>query len=401
VRGAGGGALRGRRRRAGHDLNLAVVAALPFPAPQGSQVYAREQIGALERAGATATLLCYGRGTGPPPPGLACLRVPAALSPRRTRAGPSAAKPVADAALAALLLSAHRRRRFDAVLAHNAEGALAALAARRLMRVPVIYVAHTLWACELESWAPRALARAAGALGERLDRALAARADAVLALTEAAARRLAPFARGPVRAIPPGLDPRPPPAREEQERACARARVAPGRFALYAGNLDRYQDLADLEGAARTLTELPVLVATHAPPPARAGALRILRVTDADEARALTFAAAVAVLPRRRHGGFPVKLLNYMAAARPIVARRAVVDGLEHGVSAWLVDAAAGPEALARAIRELAAEPARAARLGCAARAVLEARHAWPPLARRTLALVDEARRAREELTNP
>jgi glycosyltransferase involved in cell wall biosynthesis len=368
-----------------------VVAAFPFPAPQGSQVYVCEQLRALVRAGARATLFCYGSGVGPAPADVECVRVPAALSPRRTRAGPSAAKPLADAALAALLARAARRRRFDAVLAHNAEAALAALAVRRAVDAPVVYVAHTLWSLELGSWAPAALARAAGTLGERLDRYLAARADAVLVLCDAAAERLAPDARGPVRVIPPGLDPRPAPSREAQERACARAGVAAGRFALYAGNLDRYQELGLLESVARALPELPVVVATHATPPLRAGALRIHRVADAEEARALGFAAGVAVLARRRAGGFPIKLLNYMEAARAIVAHRGVAPGLVHGASAWLVEPGAGPAAFVAAIRTLAADPARAARLGASARAALETQHAWPELARRTLALAAEA----------
>ncbi len=369
-----------------------MVAALPFPVPQGSQVYVGEQVIALGRAGATATLLCYGSGAGPLPAGIECLRVARALSPRRTAAGASVAKPLADAALAALLVSAHRRRRFDAVLAHNAEAALAALAVRRLTRAPVVYVVHTLWAFELGCYAPAALAGPADAVGERIDRALAARADAVLALSDAAARRLGPFARGPVRVIPPGLETRPPPPRDEQQRACARAGVEPGRFALYAGNLDRYQDLDDLERAARALPEVPVLAATHAAPPRRPGALRFARVADASEARALTFAAAVAVLARRRPGGFPIKLLNYMEAARPIVARRDVAEGLEDGISARLVEPDAGPAAFAEAVRSLVADPPGAAHLGAGARALLAARHAWPELAERTLALAAEAR---------
>jgi glycosyltransferase involved in cell wall biosynthesis len=221
---------------------------------------------------------------------------------------------------------------------------------------------------------------------------LAARADALLVLSEAASRGLAPFARGPVRVIPPGLEPHPPPGEEEQRRACARAGVAPGAFALYAGNLDRYQDLDLLERAARTAPELPFVVATHAPPP-HGGALRFVRVGDAAEARALTFAAGVALLPRRRPGGFPIKLLNYMEAGRAIVAWRDVAEGLEHARSAWLLESGAGPDALGAAARRLVADPALAARLGRGARAALAARHAWPALARQTLALVQDATR--------
>src|SRR5262249_58841061 len=99
-------------------LDLAIVAAFPFPAPQGSQVFVREQVRALAAAGARATLFCYGRGAGPPPAGIECVRVARALSPRRTSAGPSAAKPCADVALAALVARARRRRPLDAPLPH-------------------------------------------------------------------------------------------------------------------------------------------------------------------------------------------------------------------------------------------------------------------------------------------
>ena len=89
------------------------------------------------------------------------------------------------------------RARFDAVLAHNAEAALVALALRARLRLPVVYVAHTLWAEEMGDVAA-ACPGVARAAGVALDRALARVADAVLALTEPARRALAPFARGPV-----------------------------------------------------------------------------------------------------------------------------------------------------------------------------------------------------------
>jgi glycosyltransferase involved in cell wall biosynthesis len=371
---------------------IAVVAAFPFPLPQGSQVFVREQLRALARAGAEPTLFCYGSGAGPAPADLRVVRVPRALSPRALRAGPSAGKPVADALLAAAFAAESRRHRFDAVLAHNGEAALAALLARRASGCPVVYVAHTLLVHELEAYGPTALAPSLRALGAGLDRTLASRADAVIALSTAAGRRLARFARGPVEVIPPGLDPAPPPDAGAMARARRRAGVETERFALYAGNLDRYQDLDDLGRAARQLPELPVVVATHATGGVAPPGLRVLRATDAEEVRALTFAAAVAVAPRQRPGGFPIKLLNYMEAGRPIVARAAAAPGLEHGRSAWLLSADAGPSELASALRTLARDPERAAELGRAARAVLESRHAWRELAARTLAFASGIR---------
>ncbi len=316
------------------------------------------------------------------------VRAPRALDRTPLRAGPSLGKPVANAALLAAWVAAARRRRFDAVLAHNVEAALVALAARPFVRAPVVYVAHTLFGVELPTYGPRALAAGLRAAGRALDRGVASRAAAVVALSEAARAELARAARGPVEVIPPGLAPRPPPPAAERAAACARAGVEAGRFALYAGNLDAYQDLAELADAAARLPELPVVVATHAAEAKAPPGLRVVRVAGSDEVRALTFAAAVAVHPRRAPGGFPVKLLNYMEASRPIVARAGVADGFEHERNAVLLAPGDGPEALAGALRRLAAEPERAARLGRGARRLLEERHAWPALAEHLLALV-------------
>jgi glycosyltransferase involved in cell wall biosynthesis len=375
------------------SLRVAVLGAFPFPLPQGSQVFARDQACALQRAGADVRLLCYGRGRGPAPAELALERIPGWLSPRRLRAGPSPGKPLADAALVALTLASHRRRPFEVVLAHNAEAALVALCARPLTGVPVLYVAHTLLRHELASYGPRGLRAGLDGLGRALDAWIARRADGVIALCAEAGRALAAAPGARVEVIPPGLEPGPAPGADRVARSCGRFGLEPGRYALYAGNLDAYQNLRELDLAARELAELPVIVATHATdaPPLRA--LRVLRV-DRDEARELCYGAAVALLPRRHPGGFPIKLLNYLEAARPVVAYAGSAPGLEHDRSAWLVSPEQGARGLAQAVRRLLADPERARRLGQAARALLEAQHAWPELAARTLAFARSVRSA-------
>jgi glycosyltransferase involved in cell wall biosynthesis len=119
-----------------------------------------------------------------------------------------------------------------------------------------------------------------------------------------------------------------------------------------------------------------------APPP-----LLVVRPESFEEERKLVFGAAVAVLPRRIPGGFPVKLLNYMQAGRAIVVHAAVASALEHDREAWLLAPGASPEDFARAVDALMRDPERAARLGSGARAALAARFGWPALAERTLAL--------------
>jgi len=365
-------------------VHLALVGAFPFPYPQGSQVCFAEQARALQAAGARVTLVCYGRGAGAMPADLALVRAP--LTPRKLGSGPSLAKPLADLAVAASLLAAHRRTPFDAVLAHNAEAALAALLVRPLMQRPVAYVAHTILADELATYARPDFAPALRWLGARIDRHIARRADAVIALARSGERDLSRHARGPVLRIPPGLAVRLAPTPEAIAAACDRHRLEVGRYALYAGNLDGYQDLAALAVAAREIAA-PVVVATHGVGTA-AAPLRTVHVHDAEEVRALTFGAGVTLLARCAAGGFPIKLLNYMEASRAIVARASVADTLTHEHSAWLVADDAKPAAWSAAVNALLADPARAAQLGAEARRTLEREHDPIVLARDVLALL-------------
>jgi glycosyltransferase involved in cell wall biosynthesis len=366
-------------------MHLALVGAFPFPYPQGSQVFFADQAHALQAAGARVTLICYGRGEGREPADLHLVRTP--FAPRRHASGPSAMKPFADLALAATLARAHRRTPFDAVLSHNAEAALAALLARGAMQCPVVYVAHTVLGHELATYAPPRFGTALQRIGAAIDRAIARRADAVVVLAEAGERALAPHARGPMRRIPPGLAAGAVPAADAVAATCRRHDLEVGRYALYAGNLDGYQDLPVLAAAAVSIAA-PVVAATHAPQRAPAP-LRTVRVADAGELRLLTAGAGVALLARKAAGGFPIKLLNYMELSRAIIARASIADPLEHDRSGWLLadDAPAG--AWAAAIDALLADPARAARLGAGARRTLERDHDPAAIAREVLGLVD------------
>ena len=73
------------------------------------------------------------------------------------------------------------------------------------------------------------------------------------------------------------------------------------------------------------------------------------------------------VNPRAECPGYPLKLLNYMAAGRAIVSFRDSARDLTHGVDAWLVDEPSAA-ALAEGLDIMLAEPRRAATLGAAAR---------------------------------
>ena len=371
-------------------MRCALVGAFHFPHAQGSQVFAGDQALGLAKLGCEVEMLCYGSQEASP--GITRIAINPRLAPRSARSGPHFKKPVADLALARSIVVRHRAHRFDVVLAHNAEAAVAALVARPFTRVPVIYVAHTLMQNELSAYAHSSLQLPIDRLGRGIDRAIARRVDAALVLCDAAHAELEPHCRGPVNIIPPGLDPGPAPDLETCRRACARAGVHPGNFTLYAGNLDPYQDLSRLAGAARHLAKTGhvVLVASHETNPKlqnQAEPLRLFSVRDFEEMRSLIFSASELVLTRTRQGGFPVKLLNYMESGRPIVAFEDLAPGLRHGESAWLLPPKAGAEEIAQALATLRREPELADRIGSAGRRRLEQHHGASMRAQETLDL--------------
>jgi glycosyltransferase involved in cell wall biosynthesis len=374
-------------------MRLALLAALRFPAPQGSQHFAGEQARALAEAGADVTLFCYGRGDGRDTGALQIVRSAPWLAPARPSARFDLRKLPSDAALLAALAREHRARRFDAVLAHNAEAALLALAVRPLLGAAVVYVAHTLWANELGAHlsAAPAMALPMRAPGTALDRALARHADATLALSLAAEDALRPHARGRLARIPPGWAPEPAPDTEEVEDVCRRHDLAPREYAIYTGNLDAYQDLRELDAAAQQLAPRRLVIATHDARPRPFPALRVLRIASPMESRLLTYGARLAIVPRRHVGGFPIKLLQYMEASRAIVARAPLADTLVHGESGWLLARDADAGALAQAVARVWDDPALAQHLGAGAQRVLAKQHDWSNLAQATLALARAA----------
>jgi polysaccharide biosynthesis protein PslH len=86
--------------------------------------------------------------------------------------------------------------------------------------------------------------------------------------------------------------------------------------------------------------------------------------------------AQLAVAPVRHGSGTRLKILEYFAAGLPVVCPAKAAEGLEveHGRHLLLAET---PQDAVEAIRALRADPARCARLGAAARALVEVRYDW------------------------
>lgn len=347
-------------------LRAGFLGACPYPVPQGSQVFLRDHARAFRAAGHTAHLITYAHGMGTDDSGLPLHRSPALPGVRRTQAGPSLAKPLLDALLVLSVRRVVRREALQVIFAHNAEALLVALAARVC---PVIYHAHNTLADELPHYFGGA--RWAAACGRIFDRHAPRRAAAVVV----------PHAQLKVDLIASG---------------CAEDRVyvvAPPIWidedipipaahggevtVLYTGNLDPYQNLGLLHDAmARVRAAMPtarLCIATAEP--SAPGADEYFHVPDFRALRGVLQRDAVFAVPRTSWSGYPVKILNAMAAGLPIVACASAAHGLQHEETGLITpddDVAAFADALLRLLQD----PALRLRLGRAARSAAAIRHA-------------------------
>ncbi|MCC6850535.1 MAG: glycosyltransferase family 4 protein [Deltaproteobacteria bacterium] len=378
--------VRARRYR------VAIVAACPFPTLQGSQLLIRKLAQGLRARGHDPVVVTYAEGLEEALAGLPVRRIPRLPGLCAAGSGPSAAKLVLDAALLVRLVRVLEREGIEVMHAHNYEAALVGLAARRRTGVPLVYHSHNALAEELPTYfRSRTARRLARALGAVADREVPRRADRCIAIC----RELVGFlrARGveedAIALIAPGSSPEEFPACSLADLAAIRERFGFGErpVLLYTGNVDGYQNLdlllASIGLVRRSVGDALLVLATHVAPrdlPARLRRLpdgvRLVSADDFATVRDLIRVADLALCPRREWSGFPMKLLNYMAAAKAVVVSAGSAKAVRDGVNGVVVDVD-GPDAYAAAVVGLLADPRRRRALGAAARRTVEDEYGW------------------------
>lgn len=371
---------------------VAIVAACPFPTLQGSQLLVRQLATGLRDRGHEVVVVTYAEGLEEALADLPVRRIPRVPGCRARGSGPQVGKLVLDAALLWRLLQVLRRDAIDVIHAHNYEAATIGLVARALTGVPLIYHSHNALAEELPTYFQgRAARRFAQWLGGLADRAVPRRADHCIAIC----RELVGFlrARGveadAIEMIAPGGSPEEFPACSPAEAAAVRARFGFGArpVLLYTGNLDGYQNLelllASIGIVRRTVPDATLVLATHAASidlPRRVRHLpdgvQLVRAHDFTTVRYLIQIADIALCPRQEWSGFPMKLLNYMAAGKAVVVSAGSAKAVRHAVNGWVVRDQ-GPDAFAGAILALLADPQRRRLLGAAARRTVLDEYGW------------------------
>ena len=176
---------------------------------------------------------------------------------------------------------------------------------------------------------------------------------------------------------------------------------APGGSPLVLGFVGFVRDWHGMDALIRSMAAdpAPLALTLVGDGPARPGLealardlkipVRFTGVVPHDQVPAQVAAFDIALLPKVVPYASPLKIFDYMAAARPIVApdQPNIREILRHDETALLFDPA-DPAALWAAVRRLIDDPTLRTRLGAAGRAELEARdYTWAGNARRVTAL--------------
>ena len=367
---------------------ILVVAPQPFYEDRGTPIAVRQVLQALGELGYPVDLLTFPLGSDVAIPGLRIFRSANLLGVNTVPIGLSCRKLLLDLPL---LVSLRRRLASDRYWCIHAveEAAFPAAVLARRYGIPLLY--------DMQSSLAEQLAQ--GALGlpparwllNAMERWLLRRSSIVVTSAGLASRVARSVPQVPVRewhfpSAPANSNP--------AAVQCLRdglGLTGEGPIVLYSGTFEAYQGLPELIAAIPAVRRrVPnvtfVLVGadpanglvTHsaAEPLIASGALRIVDRQPREEMAAYLALADVLVSPRAYGGNLPLKIFDYLAAGRPIVAtdipthRTVLADD-----RAMLV--APDTDAIAHGILAVLGDPARAERLGAAARHYAKTHLGW------------------------
>ena len=382
-----------------------VVAPQPFYQDRGTPIALRQVLEALGELGRSVDLLTFPVGGDIEIRGLRIFRSANPLGVRSVPIGFSIRKVILDLPLTAALGRRLRRERYTCLHAVEEAAFPAAILARRY-GIPLLYDMQSSLAEQLARLGPLGLPPSRRAL-EAMERWLLRRSNLVVASAGLAER-----VRGMVPEVPvrewhypsESLDSNPAEVELLRRRLGLDGR---GPVVLYSGTFEAYQGLPELIAAIPAVrAKVPgatfvfvgadrangLVAHAGAESLVASGALRIVDRQPRAEMPAYLALADVLVSPRAYGGNLPLKIFDYLAAGRPIVA----TDIATHRTvlaedRAVLV--APRTAALAEGILAVLADRGRADRLAAAARLYAQTHLGWSRFVNSVEALYAEVER--------
>ena len=326
-----------------------MVAACPYPARRGTPIRIHRLAEGMAARGHQVHVVTYHYGTGEPGPALTVHRIPRIRSYQNLSPGPTYVKlALLDPLLAVKLWQVLRRHQVDVIHAHHFEGLLVAAAARLRARIPLVFDAHTLLTSELPFYPLKLPRWLTNGIATSFDRRLPGIADHVITVTERIRQRLLRFGRVPeerVSVVPNGVE------SEFFSNGIDRsAKGTNGRPTLiFTGNLAPYQGIdlmfMALKKVLNRRSDVRLKIVTESSFEHYDALARELGISESIELVRAQFedipmllaGATIAVNPRTECDGIPVKLLNYMAAGKPVLSFAGSAPGVCHRQTGWLV----------------------------------------------------------------
>jgi glycosyltransferase involved in cell wall biosynthesis len=378
--------------------SIAMVAACPFPANYGSSASIRELANILGDRGYNVHVVTYPIGE----PGLqvktaSIWRTAYWRKEGRTYTGPAGEKFILDLLMVFKLIQVIRREKIEVIHAHNYEGVLIGMIAKLFTGRPLVYQAVNLMSDELPTYnfiKPAFVARKMAAM---LDWIVPRLPDFVIVISQELQNYFGArgFGNDRLALIPPGIYPamfaNPNPRRFRDYHSLGSRKVV-----MYAGVTNTFQRIDYLLEAFKVvlaaepstvlmvvspIAQEPDLVKSRELASSLAIADNVIWVEGQklDDLPDYLAVADIAVIPRPNIPGYPLKLLNYLAAEKPVVCFDSTAKGVKH-----LHDIFTVPDhdvlAMGNAIVKLLREPKLAARLAKNGKNTVLTRFDWEVL---------------------
>jgi glycosyltransferase involved in cell wall biosynthesis len=292
-----------------------------------------------------------------------------------------------------------KKYKFDLIHAHHYEGLFVALPLSRLTKLPLIYDAHTLLESELPFYKLGLTRDIKKRIGRRLDLGVPKQANHIISVTDDIKRKMIDDAQvvpDNITVIPNGVEWKHFDIRYENQKKTQFEE----KTVVFAGNPAPYQGIELLYKAfaevLKKRQDVRLIIISDQLDRHNKNLTDLLEIgknidvitSDFDSLPKHIAKADVAVSPRVECDGLPQKVLNYMAAGKPIVSFEGSAKDLKHAETALVVENN-DIIAFADAILRLLEDAPLAIKLGANAKKKMMTEYTWENTAKKTEAVYE------------
>jgi glycosyltransferase involved in cell wall biosynthesis len=369
-------------------FKIAMVAACPFPYPRGTPIRILRMAEALAHRGHEVHVVTYHLGEKLQRTPFSLYRIRDVKTYRKYSPGPTYQKLlVLDTLLMLKLFQVLNDHEIELIHAHHYEGLVVASLVRRRTKHPIIYDAHTLLRSELPFYPiglPQIFKRA---FGLYIDRRLPKLADHIISVTSGIRDKLialSGISEERISVVTNGVEH----TYFQNNLKTKQREKQKMKTMIYTGNFGYFQGIDLMLKAFKMVIahrqDVRLLLISNDDLGPYKNLIDQLGIRNYIDFQNSVFAdlpncfaaADIALNPRINCDGIPQKLLNYMAAGKPVVSFRGSAKTLEHGETGWVVENY-NIEAFARGVIHLLENQEMAKKIGENAAKCAASNYSW------------------------